>query len=117
MGSLLRTRGDFEAAIRMLEPALGLCREAELWASFPRIASALGTSLGRAGRSAEGVLILEEAVPSHTGPATCTTTRGFCVTSGPFTCSPVTRTPPGIWPPMRWLCRTLKPLAGARPRR
>jgi tetratricopeptide (TPR) repeat protein len=61
MGSLLLAKGDLAAAISLLEPALRLCREAELWAFVPRIASALGTALACAGRAADGLVLLEGA--------------------------------------------------------
>jgi DNA-binding SARP family transcriptional activator len=62
IGSLLLAKGEVGAAIRLLDPALGLCREAGLWAFLPRIASVLGTALAVSGRPADGLPVLQEAV-------------------------------------------------------
>jgi tetratricopeptide (TPR) repeat protein len=62
LGSLYLAQGDLEAAIRVLEEGLALCRatgnRAPLWA----IVGGLGEAYAHMGRIAEGLALLEEAL-------------------------------------------------------
>jgi tetratricopeptide (TPR) repeat protein len=48
--------------LSLLEPAVGLCRRAELWVLFPRVAAWLGSAYTLAGRVGEAIALLEESV-------------------------------------------------------
>jgi tetratricopeptide (TPR) repeat protein len=62
MGSVEIRRGDFLAAISLLERALDLCQNHRLQSWFPSISASLGYAYVNAGRSAEGVALLEQAI-------------------------------------------------------
>ncbi len=62
LGMLYLAQGDLEAAIRVLEPGLAFGRAVEERAWSVGIAGALGEAHARAGRLAEGVALLEEAL-------------------------------------------------------
>jgi class 3 adenylate cyclase/tetratricopeptide (TPR) repeat protein len=55
-------RGDFDKAIRWLEPSLDLCRRGNFAFSFPWISGALGLAYARSGRAAAGLALLDQAV-------------------------------------------------------
>jgi class 3 adenylate cyclase/tetratricopeptide (TPR) repeat protein len=62
LGILYLAKGDLEAAIRVLEPGLVLCRAADERSSWSRsIAGMLGQTYAGVGRLAEGLALLEEA--------------------------------------------------------
>jgi len=61
LGTLYLAQGDLEAAIRVLEAGLALCRGADEGAWSIDIAAALGEAYGRSGRLAEAFALLEEA--------------------------------------------------------
>jgi predicted ATPase len=61
LGNLYLTQGDLEAAVRVLDRGLGLCRASGHRASSSAIAGSLGEAYGRVGRLAEGLALLEEA--------------------------------------------------------
>jgi len=68
LSELYLAQGDLDAAIRVLEPGLALCHAAEegVWSGF--MAGNLGEAYGRAGRFAESLPLLEEALSAlHTG--------------------------------------------------
>ena len=54
LGRLYLTQGDLEAAIRMLERSLALCRAADNWHTGRSAAAGLGYAYALAGRLAEG---------------------------------------------------------------
>jgi class 3 adenylate cyclase/tetratricopeptide (TPR) repeat protein len=61
LGILYLAQGDLEAAIRVLEPGLALCRAADdrVWSN--NIAGTLGQAYAGVGRLAEGLELVEEA--------------------------------------------------------
>jgi tetratricopeptide (TPR) repeat protein len=62
LGILYLNKGDLEAAIRVLEAGLALCRAADERSTWSRnIAGALGQAYAGVGRLAEGLALLEEA--------------------------------------------------------
>jgi tetratricopeptide (TPR) repeat protein len=70
-------RGDLAGATRVLRPALDHCRATGLPIVFPAVASMLGLAYALAGRHAEGIPLLEEAVEQrargwvHSTPLAC----------------------------------------------
>jgi class 3 adenylate cyclase/tetratricopeptide (TPR) repeat protein len=62
LGRLYLAQGDLEAAIRVLDRGLALCRAADNWDAGRAIAAALGSACALAGRLAEGRALLEEAL-------------------------------------------------------
>ena len=62
IGLLSLRQGDLHRALPLLERAVGICHEADLPAYFPRIAAALGTAYTVAGRVADAVLLLTQAI-------------------------------------------------------
>src|SRR5262249_22259057 len=61
-GLLALRQGDLPRALPWLERAVGLCHEADLPAYFPQIAAALGAAYTLAGRVAEAVPLLTQAL-------------------------------------------------------
>ena len=61
LGYLYLEQGDLKHAIRVLEPALALCRTAGDSANLRQIAASLGYAYALQGRLAEGRALLEEA--------------------------------------------------------
>jgi tetratricopeptide (TPR) repeat protein len=62
MGQLFLRQGDLPKAVLWLERAVGICQDAELPAYFPRLASALGAAYTLAGRVADAVALLTQAL-------------------------------------------------------
>jgi tetratricopeptide (TPR) repeat protein len=62
MGFLTLRQGDFPRAIRVLERALALVQEADLQLLVPMVAAPLGAAYTYAGRAADAVPLLEQAV-------------------------------------------------------
>jgi tetratricopeptide (TPR) repeat protein len=67
LGDLYLAQGDLDAAIRMLEPGLALCRAADETPWSGTMAGNLGEAYGRAGRFAESLVLLDEALRRHIG--------------------------------------------------
>ena len=67
LGELHLTQGDLDAAIRVLEPGLALCRAADETPWSATMAGNLGETYGRVGRFAEGLALLDEALRTHMG--------------------------------------------------
>jgi tetratricopeptide (TPR) repeat protein len=61
LGSLYLGQGDLEAAIRVFEDGLALCRASDDKASLGPIAGDLGEAYAHTGRLAKGLALLEEA--------------------------------------------------------
>ena len=61
LGCLYLAQGDLEAAIRVFEEGLALCRASGQRASLGAIAGGLGEAYAHTGRLAEGLALLEEA--------------------------------------------------------
>ena len=61
LGSLYHAQGDLEAAIRVCEEGLALCRASGQRASLGSIAGSLGEAYAHMGRLVEGLALLEEA--------------------------------------------------------
>jgi class 3 adenylate cyclase/tetratricopeptide (TPR) repeat protein len=61
LGALYLAQGDLEAAIRVLEEGLALCRTSEDQAVLGPMAGDLGEAYAHTGRVAEGLALLEEA--------------------------------------------------------
>ena len=70
IGLLALRRGDLPGALSWLERALGLCQDADLSLYFPWIAAALGAAYALAGRLADAVPLLTQALEQATGTAT-----------------------------------------------
>jgi tetratricopeptide (TPR) repeat protein len=62
LGRLYLAQGDLEAAIRVLDRGLALCRAADNWDNGRGIAASLGYACALVGRLAEGRAFLEEAL-------------------------------------------------------
>jgi predicted ATPase/class 3 adenylate cyclase len=62
MGLLSLHQGDLHRALPLLERAVGICRDAHLPVWFPRMAAALGAAYTQAGRVADTVPLLTEAM-------------------------------------------------------
>ena len=65
-GNLLMRRGEFSRAVEVLEGALELCRRAEVLAMYPIVAAWLGHALCGAGRVAEALAVMVDAVERET---------------------------------------------------
>jgi tetratricopeptide (TPR) repeat protein len=61
LGSLYLAQGDMNAAIRVFEEGLALCRDRDQRASLGAIVGGLGEAYAHTGRLAEGLALLEEA--------------------------------------------------------
>ena len=59
-------QGDLPSALPRLEPAMGICQEADLPLFFPWIAAALGAAYARPGRVADAVPLLTQAMEQAT---------------------------------------------------
>ena len=73
IGLLALRQGDLPRALLRLERAMGLCQDPDLPAFFPLMAPALGTAYTLAGRIAEAVPLLTQAMEQ----ATATERAGF----------------------------------------
>ena len=62
LGRLYLNQGDLEAAIRLLERGLALCRAADHWDTGRGTAAGLGYAYALVGRLAEGGALLDEAL-------------------------------------------------------
>jgi tetratricopeptide (TPR) repeat protein len=62
IGLLALRQGDLPKALPLLERAVGLCQDADLPANFPLMAPALGAAYTLAGRVAEAVPLLTQAM-------------------------------------------------------
>ena len=62
IGNLYLYKGDLPKAISMLERGLEFCQTSNILLLFPRVASALGAAFALAGRSAEALPLLEQAL-------------------------------------------------------
>jgi tetratricopeptide (TPR) repeat protein len=62
IGLLSLRQGDLRMALPLLERAVGICHEADLPAYFPGIAAALGAAYTVAGRVADAVPLLTQAI-------------------------------------------------------
>jgi class 3 adenylate cyclase/tetratricopeptide (TPR) repeat protein len=67
MGLLALRQGDPYRALPRLERAVVLCRDADIPARFPHMASALGAAYTLAGRVGDAVPLLTQAMEQHTG--------------------------------------------------
>jgi tetratricopeptide (TPR) repeat protein len=65
-GVLSLRQGDLPRALSLLERAVGICQEADLPLWFPRMAAALGATYTLAGRVAEAVPLLMQAMEQAT---------------------------------------------------
>ena len=61
LGALYLAQGELEAAIRVFEEGMALCRASDNQTVFGRIAGGLGEAYALTGRVAEGLALLEEA--------------------------------------------------------
>ena len=66
LGYLARRQGDLPRALAHLERAMGLCQDADLPAFFPWLAPELGAAYTLAGRVAEAVPLLRQALAQTT---------------------------------------------------
>jgi len=66
IGLLSLRQGDLRRALPRLERAMGICQEAALSLFFPRMAAALGMAYTLAGRSADAVPLVTQAVEQTT---------------------------------------------------
>jgi tetratricopeptide (TPR) repeat protein len=62
VGQLYLEQGEAERAVKLLEPALSLCRANDLLVYIPPMTSALGFAYALAGRVREALPLLEQAV-------------------------------------------------------
>jgi class 3 adenylate cyclase/tetratricopeptide (TPR) repeat protein len=62
VGLLALRHGDLSRALPWLERAMGICQDADLTLFFPRMAAGLGAAYTLAGRTAEGVVLLTQAM-------------------------------------------------------
>jgi tetratricopeptide (TPR) repeat protein len=67
VGLLALRQGDLPRALSLLERAVGICHEVELPDYFPRVAAALGAAYTLAGRIADAVPLLTQAMERATG--------------------------------------------------
>jgi tetratricopeptide (TPR) repeat protein len=65
MGVLSLRQGDLPRALSLLEHAVGICQEAELLSWFPRIVAPLGAAYTLAGRVADAVPLLTQAMEQN----------------------------------------------------
>jgi class 3 adenylate cyclase/tetratricopeptide (TPR) repeat protein len=70
IGLLALRQGDLPRALPLLERAMGLCQDADLPLFFPWIAAALGAAYALAGRGANAVPLLTQALEQATATAT-----------------------------------------------
>jgi tetratricopeptide (TPR) repeat protein len=61
-GLLSLCQGDLPKALPLLDRAMGICQEADLWLFVPRVAAALGTAYILSGRVADAVALLTPAM-------------------------------------------------------
>ena len=66
IGLLSLRQGDLPRALPLLERAVGICQDADLPAWFPRMAAALGAAYTLAGRVADAVPLLTQAMEQAT---------------------------------------------------
>ncbi|MGH8068064.1 MAG: AAA family ATPase [Candidatus Entotheonellia bacterium] len=66
IGLLALRQGDLPRAFPLLERAVGLCQDADLPLNFPSMAEALGAAYTQAGRIAEAVPLLTQAMEQST---------------------------------------------------
>ncbi len=66
IGLLCLRQGDLRKALPMLERAVGICHEADIAFYLPEIAAALGTAYSLAGRVADAVPLLTQALEKAT---------------------------------------------------
>ena len=66
LGLLSLRQGDLSRALPLLERAVGICQDADLPAYFPRMAAALGAAYTLAGRLADAVPLLTQAMEQST---------------------------------------------------
>ena len=62
IGMLALRQGDLPRALPLLERAVGICQDADLSVWFPRMAAALGAAYTLAGRVADAVPLLTQAL-------------------------------------------------------
>jgi tetratricopeptide (TPR) repeat protein len=62
IGLLSFHQGDLPRALPLLERAVGLCQDADIRQSFPKVAAALGAAYTLAGRVADAVVLLTQAL-------------------------------------------------------
>jgi tetratricopeptide (TPR) repeat protein len=67
IGLLALRQGDLPRALPLLEPALGICRDADIPARFPHMAAGLGAAYTLAGRVGDAVPLLTQAMEQSTG--------------------------------------------------
>jgi tetratricopeptide (TPR) repeat protein len=67
MGLLTLRQGDLPRALPWLERVVGLCQDADLPAYFPRMAALLGAAYTLAGRAADAVPLLTQAMEQGAG--------------------------------------------------
>src|SRR5262249_54894194 len=77
IGLLFLDQGDLPRALPRLERAVGLCQDANITAFFPMVAPALGAAYTLAGRVAEAVPLLTEALEQTIAMA-MVTNQAFC---------------------------------------
>jgi predicted ATPase/class 3 adenylate cyclase len=65
-GLLALRQGDLPRALPLLERAVHICRDADLPGYFPRVAAALGAAYSLAGRAADAVPLLTQAIEQAT---------------------------------------------------
>ena len=66
IGLLALRQGDLPRALPLLERAMGICQDADLPLFFPRMAAALGAAYTLAGRIADAVPLLTQAMEQTT---------------------------------------------------
>ena len=66
IGLLALRQGDLPRALPLLERAMGICQDADLPVFFPRLAAALGAAYTLAGRVADAVPLLTQALEQTT---------------------------------------------------
>jgi class 3 adenylate cyclase/tetratricopeptide (TPR) repeat protein len=70
IGLLALRQGDLPRALPLLERAMGICQDADLPLYFPWIAAALGAAYALAGRGADAVPLLMQAMKQSTATET-----------------------------------------------
>jgi tetratricopeptide (TPR) repeat protein len=70
IGLLSLRQGDLSRALPLLERAMGICREADLPAFFPRMAAPLGVAYALCGREDDAVPLLTQAMEHSTATGT-----------------------------------------------
>src|SRR5262249_25899853 len=78
LGLLALCQGDLGRALRLLERTMSLCRNADLPLYFPRYAAALGAAYTLAGRVADAVPLLTQAM-EQTMPMERMGFQAFCL--------------------------------------